>query len=173
MKHQFGIVELEPMIDLFVITDALKSDYGMDYRDMAGKYSDKAKKEKEALLDKWLSDNGYEGMSYVLDKPKDSAVDWPKDSYEMLLRTEINTKKLDAGFDRMLDNLYPYQDVWHYLLDHDFAEFNRGGSNILYLEDYESDPDYVKTFRKTVLKIVEGHPAFDADELTLNCYVDW
>lgn len=173
MAHRFGVVTMEPMIDLFEITDALKEEQGMDYRDMAGKYSAKARDERDALREKWLSDNGYEGFGYVLNNPEGSNIDWAKDSVEMTLRIEINTKMREDKFYEMLDDLYPYQDVWHYLLDNDFCELHRGGANTLYLGECKSDPDYIARFRKAALELVKGHPAFDEDEEWVVCYIDW
>jgi hypothetical protein len=159
-------------IDFHPFVEELEKKYGFKMHDMAGLYSAEGRAERNLQRDKWLIENGYAGKAYVLNAPEGSVHDWAKDSEEMLLRIEINTKIRDVEekWDR------PYQNVWHWLISKPFEDLNRGGVNYLskdWLDSpYEKTPDYVLTFLKAVFdEIPEDHPAFDGESVKF--HVDW
>lgn len=158
-------------IDFCPFASALGEKYGFNYRDMAGKYSKEAGIEREEAKRIWLEKNGYSDKAYVLDKPEGSQADWPGDSEEMRLRIEINKAMASDGFNPF--ELRPYQDVWHWLLDNDFYDLQRGGYNTLSFWSLEDDktPDYVKKFLLAVREEVKDNPAFDGKSVTF--YIDW
>lgn len=160
-----------PAIDFCPFMELLDEKYGWDHRDMAGAFSKEAYAENEAHKRAWMEKNGYGDKWHVLDKPKGYREDWPKDSEEMKLRIEINTKYGDI--EKLLER--PYQDVWHWLLDHDFCELCRGGYNTIYLheERFEKEdiPDYVVKVLRAMYEEVKDHPAYDGKLVTF--YIDW
>jgi len=156
-------------LDFHPFVDELEKKYGFYFRDMAGKYSKGSLDKQKTHKQQWMEDNGFGGKEYVLDKPEGQQEDWSKDSPEIALRIEINTKY------RRQDDLIPYQDVWHWLLDNDFCELRRGGLNYLNLLDNieeESTPEFVKTFLRAVLEEVKDHPEYYDGE-SVSFHVDW
>lgn len=161
-----------PAVDFLPFIRLIEQKYGYNFNDMAGTHSIEARKEREKVRDKWMAENGYEGKQYVLDKPEGSKEDWSKDSEEMKLRIEINTKTREL----LLSVERPYQNVWHWLLDNDFSCLNRGGYNSLFINEDRllndvDIPDFVRKFLRAIYEEAKDNPAYDGE--CLNCYIDW
>lgn len=161
--------EYIPSVDFHEMMDHVQSKYGFDMYDYGEKWA-KGQAEKDSAKKKWMSENGYSDVSYVLNKPEGSSKDWPKDSEEMKLRVEINSKFSSSGIEKEIDEKYPYRNFWHHLLDTDFCELSRGGYNLLGLSDLEGD-SWTNEIRRMILEEVKENKAFDGE--TLNCFVDW
>ena len=162
-------------VDWHDVVKELKSKYGVDYRDYAGKYSEEGKKEEQDKIDNWMKENGYFESKHVLDyKNLDTREDWPKDSPEMALRIEINSKLHDM--EKSCSR--PYLDYWHKMCN----EISRGGVNYLWLNTEDWDPDlklpekyqnWEKELTEMIKEIVKDSPAYDSVEECLTYTVDW
>lgn len=164
----FPLYEWPDAVDYCTLIEHIETKYNIDTRDYAGHYSKDAREYKDQILSKWLEDNGYEGKKYVLDKPEGSNIDWDKESEEMKLRIEINTKMRTAGLDGQFEEKYPYLDYWHLHCD----SINRGGINYLYLGGDEK-PQWVKEIDEMIKAEVIDCSAYDPDEEVLTFHVDW
>lgn len=162
----FQLHKFPEVVDYHELIEHIEKKHGINTRDYGGKYSIKTKEEKELLLKEWLKAEGYEGKEYVLNKPEGSNQDWEQGSYEMNLRIEINGKR--RGFDRELDDKYPYLDYWHEICDN----INRGGVSYLDLSD-ESKPSWVCEINKMLRDELAGCPAYDEVGQSLQFHVDW
>jgi hypothetical protein len=173
-----------PAIEFNKFIHLLEEEKGYKYRDMAGKYSKEAREERDLKLDEWLDTNGYAGKKYVLNKPEGSQEDWAKDSPEMALRVEINTKI--RGYLEALER--PYQDVWHWLLKNAFQDVRNGCEEFLsitllnkpdWFEDENGDypfneepnPEYVERVLQDIFEACKDSPAFDGEGI--NFYIWW
>ncbi len=162
----FPLYKFPETVDYHELIKHVEKKYGINTRDYAGRWSTKGKEEKELLRKEWLNLNGYSGKEYVLNKPEGSDRDWQKGSYELSLRVEINSKR--KGFDKELEDKYPYLDYWHTHCD----EVNKGGVNYLDLSD-EGKPKWVCEINKMIRDELVGCPAYDAAEQVLRFHVDW
>ena len=148
---KFKTVVSQPAVDFHEVTDYLEETYDIHFRDMAkshGHFSD------------WADSKGYTHESVDPDgKQRLSSQIWFKEY------------KTDPLGERICP---PYQDCWHWLLDHDFSSFQRG---INYLSfDSINDPktpDYVKEFLIAFRKEVIDHEAFDEKSNMIACDLDW
>ena len=167
-----------PCVDYSELISLIEKKHNINTRDYAGKHSEEGRKKAEAFKSQWMKDNGYEGKEYVLDVPKGNAPndDWPKDSPEMKLRIEINSKYREV--EREEGEKVPYLDFWHQHCD----EINRGGVNYMYLSTEEWDidetlpPEYQNWYAEICEMIkeeVKDSEAYDSEEECLTYYVDW
>ena len=180
--------KFEECVDWHDITDAIKTKHGIDIDDYAGVFSKENIQRKKEILEKWRIENGYGDFLHVLDVPDRSnpRADWPKDSEEMKMRIEINTKLRDVEKDLIKE--VPYLNYWHLICD----DVRRGGVNYIYLDYEESDKEddhsdynfeetglpekykhWVSDINKLILEEVKDSPAYDPEEGVLRYTADW
>lgn len=141
-----------PAIDFCPFARELEKAYGFEHRDMGGKY--KHQREAKEVADKIDGSDGW-----YTTRPAD-----------------YNEKQKEASdvYHELLKSSPPYQDVWHWLLDNDFDEFQRGSDNN-YLSfsslEEEETPEYVKVFLRAVQEVVKDHPAYDGEDVRF--HIDW
>lgn len=160
------------VIDYSDFEQYIEKKYGFDHRDYAGKYSKEGQAEAEAKRDAFLISKGFKPEEYkkCLDKPEGSDTDWPLDSEEMKLRVAVNTV-LNEVYDTDLIER-PYQDWWHQHCD----DVQRGAVNYISLADEDYDgpkEDWVCEINAIWREELKDHPAYDAEEQTVSCFIDW
>lgn len=179
--------EIEPSLDYFEVMEIVEANLGVDVDDYAGMFSKENSERKDAHRKQWMIDNGYVNVDHVLTSPNpgDYKNDWPKDSPEMVLRIEINTKYREAEKELEKDEP-PYLNFWHQHCDY----INRGGVNVFHLggeddEVVENDHDddgkeipekyknWIQEIHNAIREVVKDSPAYDAEEDTVNLYIDW
>lgn len=146
-------------IDFNPFVHQLEALHGWNYRDMAGKY-----KWIAATRDRLCAEHGIDYN--VWGKIPYSEMNDEQKAFHDIYRAEMSKEP-------------PYQDVWHWLIDHAFYEVNNGCSATLstdIIDDWEDDedgmPDYVRTFIEAVFAAVpEDHPA--RDDYGINFYIHW
>lgn len=167
-------VARQPVIDYHEIIDYIEKKYNINVRDYAGKFHGKGYELKQKLRDEWLEENGYSNFKYVLTVPdsKKAREDWDRDSKEIDLRIEINTKMSESGFDKKLDELVPYLDHWHWMLDY-FGDISNGCDRYWCLEsilEQPRTPDWIKE----ITQLVHDEFVDDLDEEGgLEVHISW
>lgn len=174
MDIPMHVVPRKEAIDFMAFMRLLEAKYGWDYRDMAGSHSPTLVAEKDAAKLEWLKTT--EWAEYADIYTDDNLIvnkghPWYK--YYVAIEQAWFVTPIYNSFNR------PYQDVWHWLLDSDFCDLNRGGINSIWLGDDrfndpdEKDdmPDYVETVLRAIKEEVKDHPAFDGESVQF--YVDW
>jgi len=159
----------KPAILFFPFMDMLTQKYGFDYYDYGGSHSIEARKFKQGLVSQWLEENGYSGKSYVLNKPEGSSTDWPKDSEEMLLRIEINTKMRSDSIEKVVKEKFPYLNFWHYVTD----DCDVGGSFFYLNLDIDHDQEWVAEIKNMIKEEVKDNEAYDSEENMVYFYYDY
>jgi hypothetical protein len=139
----------EPAIDFHPFVDELEKKYGFKFNDMAGRYN------YHFELKKKINEK-YGDLTWYTTSPKDH---------------NEEQKKAHEEYKEGMKQEPPYENVWHWLLDHDFCELRRGGYNSIWLEKGRDAPPYVKKFLDAMREEVKGHEAFDGE--SVNFYVDW
>lgn len=166
-------IERPTILDYHEIISYIEKKYEIDVRDYAGKFSGKGREESDKLKDEWLDKNGHLENKHVFNKPNGSREDWAKDSKEMQLRIELNTKMQKENFDRFLDKRVPYLDYWHYLLEHDFCEIHNGCDEYWGLKDILEDekaPDWIKEITQLVYDEFKEYVDEDGG---FNVHISW
>ena len=168
----FKIVEQSPMIDYHEVMEHVEQKYGIRTRDYAGKFSVENLNAQKDHKARWLTENGYGEWLHVLDKPKGQQNDWARDSKEIAMRIEINTKYREIE-DTLVE--VPYQDLWHYHLERSLGgEVCRGGQNTIYLGNDNADqPQWVIELHDLIRNEVKDSPAYDPGEDSMSVMIDW
>ena len=158
-------------VDFHEVCREVEEKFGFDFRDMAGKYSEKGRAARSVKWEELLESHGFGAYKHVLNKPEGSTEDWLKDSAEMAKRIEIN-KTVYPILHAWEEENQPYQDVWHYMIDHDFYDVSNGSMHTIYFNDLEEDaPDYVKKFYESMHSMVKDSPAYK--DGALEVWVEW
>jgi hypothetical protein len=162
----------EIAVDFMRFVDNVSKKYGFDYRDMAGKWSAKNYKKFDRLKKQWAFNNGFgEAWQRVKDAPRCNKGD---PEYADYIAIEQGWYHAEGA--KLIDEI-PYQDVWHWMIDNDFENLHKGSVYELYLgEDRfenENVPEYVKTVLRAIQTEVLDHPAFNKNDQSLACYIDW
>ncbi len=97
------------------LVNAVEKKSGKSIRDWAGKFRRKSSKLEDYPVSRWAIKHGYDYK--VLHDPVDEA--------GLKLRIKINEKYKTAKDGACLEEEIPYQDFWHYALDH-MWEINNG-----------------------------------------------
>lgn len=79
--------------------------------------------------------------------------------------------RLYAMFSAYDDDLVPYLDFWHHLLDTDFVELRRGGVNYMSVNSSENEHPIFKKFREIL--VLECDKAVDEYREFVNFDIDW
>lgn len=151
------MVYQKPMIDFNPFMKLIEDKYGFDYRDMAGKYSDK----NPNKFGNWCDRKGY-GQYDSEGKHRGSSQIWYKEYQEDESVTDV-----------------PYLDGWHYFLSYHFDDLCRGGANYMRFEynedsdepDFTIHPDWIQPVYKAIYNEVKEHEAFDG--YCVCFHIDW
>lgn len=161
-------------IDFVPFMDLLQEKYGFNMYDVAGSRSAEANAERQAFVNTWLTENGYKGMSHVLNKPEGSNEDWPKDSSEMKLRIRINTDMRPKVSEYEENSARPYQNFWHWLTANPFKNFERGSVTTLdhsWNDQDSSAPEWAAKILGYIFEETKDHPANDGERISF--HIDW
>jgi hypothetical protein len=144
-----------PVIDFFPFMYLVEEKYNFKFRDMAGK----SLWEKETR-DRVCFEHGYDYNVWGKIAPADMTAE------------ELEFKKI---FYAELDKSPPYLDTWHFMLDHDFYDLNRGSCRTMKLEEsvIYSYPGYVQTVYRAIKECVQDNPAYNKTNEHVNFWIDW
>ena len=160
MPH-FKLIEIKPiplseekMINFHDVTDYLKQEKNIDFRDMSGV-------EKWKIEAKNIARNKF---GFNMDKPSH-------------FQFEKMTAKENEFFDFYYKNMPKNQDCWIWLLNskafgYDFMPEKMSIMDLNAVND-RNTPDYIKVFLKAFIEAVKESEAYDENENTVNVFVDW
>lgn len=103
------------------IVDAVEAKSGKDTRDWAGKYKNKPT-DKDYLSGNFPAANWAKSKGYNWEVLNDNPDGTPRTEEEVKLRIKINEEY------NLVEKEYetPYQDFWHYAIDHLFPDVHNG-----------------------------------------------
>lgn len=140
-----------PTINFTEFMHLLREKYKFDYRDMAGRYV-----WQNAVIDEFKEKYGDAFIKAYATKPDDYTAN------ERIIIDEYYVQIKEQP---------EYLDAWHYLLDNDFDDFQKGTVRYLDLNNIDNHPEWVRPFYKYVLAEVKNNPAYK-DGL-VRFFIDW